>query len=128
MGGWEGILRYRSFEVMPVWRKATQLAENVHRLTEGLPRKEEYGLISQIRRSALSVSGNLAEGFGRQHVKEKLNFYSAARGSLCETKSHLIHGRRVGYFLESDLEENGRLVAEIWRGLNSLIASLRNRR
>ncbi|MBX3332338.1 MAG: four helix bundle protein, partial [Nitrospira sp.] len=51
---------------------------------------------SQLRRSALSIPGNLAEGFGRHHTKDKLNFYYASRGSLAETKSHLIYGQRSG--------------------------------
>ncbi len=75
-----------------------ELAQRVFLLTENLPKKEDYGLTSQVRRSALSVSGNLAEGFGRQHIKEKLNFYYASRGSLAETKSHIIYGQNVGYF------------------------------
>jgi four helix bundle protein len=54
---------YNSFEEMPVWQKAMDLAVIIFRLTEKLPRKEDYGLTSQIRRSTLSISGNLAEGF-----------------------------------------------------------------
>ncbi|HEU5408017.1 MAG TPA: four helix bundle protein, partial [Nitrospira sp.] len=87
---------------MPVWQKGMELAKKVFSLTEGLPRKEDYGLTSQLRRSALSVPGNLAEGFGRQHTKDKLNFYYASRGSLAETKSHLIYGEEVGYFAQND--------------------------
>jgi four helix bundle protein len=72
---------YSSFEDMPVWQKGMELAERVFALTEILPKKEDYGLTSQIRRSALSVPGN-AEGFGRRHTKDKLNFYYMSRGSL----------------------------------------------
>jgi four helix bundle protein len=98
---------YSSFEDMPVWQKGMELAERVFALTETLPKKEDYGLTSQIRRSALSVPGNIAEGFGRKHTKDKLNFYYMSRGSLAETKSHLIYGFKVGYFQESDLSELG---------------------
>ncbi|HCJ65802.1 MAG TPA: four helix bundle protein, partial [Elusimicrobia bacterium] len=90
-------MRYNSFEEMPVWQKAMQLAVKIFKLTDKLPRKEDYGLTSQIRRSALSISGNLAEGFGRKHTKDKLNFYYDSRGSLAETKSHLIYGYKVEY-------------------------------
>ena len=79
-------MAYKSFEEMPVWRKAMDLAVKVLKLTENLPRKEDYGLTSQIRRSGLSVPGNIAEGFGRKHTKDKLNFYYDSRGSLSETK------------------------------------------
>jgi len=114
---------YSSFEAMPVWQKAMDLAERVFTLTEGLPRKEDYGLTSQIRRSALSVPGNIAEGFGRHHTKDKLNFYYVSRGSLAETKSHMIYGLKVGYFQESAVTELAELIANIWEELNRLISS-----
>ena len=117
-------MQYRSFEEMPVWQKAMELAVRIFRLTEKLPRKEDYGLTSQIRNSGLSVSGNISEGFGRRHTKDKLNFYYNSRGSLAETKNHLIYGHRVGYFNRVEFEENSNLVHEILKELNSLINSL----
>lgn len=116
---------FSSFEDMPVWQKAMELAQQAFSLTEGLPRKEDYGLTSQVRRSALSVPGNLAEGFGRQHTKDKLNFYYASRGSLAETKSHLIYGQKVAYFKQSECLPAMKLIDEIWKELNALIRSLR---
>jgi len=95
-------VNYKSFELMPVWYKAMDLAVKIFSLTEKLPKREDYGLASQIRRSALSVSGNIAEGFGMEHIKKKLNLYYDARGSLTETKNHLIYGRSVGYFSNSE--------------------------
>lgn len=89
---------YKSFEDMTVWKKGMDLAQKVFVMTERLPRREDYGLTSQMRRAALSVPGNIAEGFGRKHTKDKLNFYYASRGSLAETKSHMIYGVRIGYF------------------------------
>ena len=101
-----------------------ELAERVFALTELLPRKEDYGLTSQIRGSALSVSANIAEGFGRHHTKDKLNFYYASRGSLAETKSHLIYGFKVRYFSHSELTRLSALLENTWEELNKLIASL----
>ena len=112
---------------MPVWEKAMDLAQQIFALTEGLPKKEDYGLTSQIRRSALSVSGNLAEGFGRHHTKDKMNFYYASRGSLTETKSHLIYAQGVGYLKRDDHRVALRLIDDIWKELNALIRSLRNK-
>ena len=100
------------------------LAVEIFRLTEKLPRKEDYGLTSQIRRSALSVPANIAEGFGRKHTKDKLNFYYDSRASLSETKNHLIYGQRVEYFAKSEFAGCSTLVEEIWKSLNSLIISL----
>jgi four helix bundle protein len=120
-------MAYNSFEEMPVWQKAMELAISVFKLTENLPRKEDYGLTSQIRRSALSIPGNISEGFGRKHTKDKLNFYYDSRGSLSETKNHLIYGYRVGYFTKSELEDHANLIEEIWKELNSLINSLQKK-
>lgn len=115
---------YKTFEEMQVWQKAKDLAIEIFHITEKLPKKEDYGLTSQIRRSALSVSGNIAEGFGRKHTKDKLNFYYDARGSLCETKNYLIYGRSVGYFTISEFNKTNALIDDIWKELNFLIATL----
>lgn len=79
---------------MPVWQKSMELAVRVFKFTDNLPRKEDYGFTSQIRNSALSVPGNIAEGYGRHHIKDKVNFYYIARGSLTETLSHSIYGKK----------------------------------
>jgi four helix bundle protein len=105
-------------------KKAMDLAVKIHALTERLPRKEDYGLTSQIRRSGLSVSGNISEGFGRKHTNDKLRFYYNARGSLAETKNHLIYGHKVGYFTSVEFREYSTLIKEIWKELNFLINSL----
>ena len=109
---------------MPVWQKAMDLAARIHALPEGLPRKEDYGLTYQVRNSALSVSGNIAEGFGRKHTKDKLKFYYNSRGSLAETKSHLIYGTKVRYFEEREFNNCSTLIDEVWRELNALISSM----
>jgi four helix bundle protein len=110
---------------MPVWQKAIDLAEQIFVITEHLPRKEDYGLTSQIRRSALSVSANIAEGFGRYHIRDKLNFYYTSRGSLAETKSHLIYGFKVHYFSNSEFTRVAQLIENVWEELNKLIASFK---
>ncbi len=117
-------MAFNTFEQMTVWQKGMLLAEKVYAMTEPLPRKEDYGLTSQIRRSALSVPGNIAEGFGRKHTKDKLNFYHASRGSLAETKNHLIYAERVGYFSRDNFKDLVLVVEEVWKEVNSLIASL----
>lgn len=120
-------MAFNSFEDMPVWQKGMELAQKVYVITEALPRKEDYGLTSQIRRSALSVTGNIAEGFGRKHTKDKVNFYYASRGSLTETKSHLIYGEKVGYFKELDCKDLKGLTDDVLKELNALISTLQKR-
>lgn len=118
-------MKYSTFEDMPVWQKSMDLAVDIHGLTERLPRKEDYGLTSQIRRSGLSVPANVAEGYGRHHSKDKVNFYYHSRGSLFETKNHLIYGNRVGYFTADEVSAMYERVAEITRELNALTSRLR---
>lgn len=104
--------------------KGHEMAVSTFKLAEKLPKKEDYGLTSQIRRSALSIPGNISEGFGRKHTKDKLNFYYDSRGSLSETKNHLIYGCKVGYFTKSELDDHISLIEVIWKELNSLINTL----
>ncbi len=118
---------FNAFEDMPVWQKGMDLAQQIFLISDGLSRKEDYGLTSQIRRSALSVAGNIAEGFGRRHTRDKLRFYYASRGSLAETRNHVIYGLRVGYFKEGECCRVKGSIDEIWKGLNALIRTLENR-
>ena len=109
---------------MPVWQKANQLATEIFQLTVPLPRSEDYGLTSQIRRSSNSVSGNIAEGFGRRTSKDKSYFYTIARGSAFETQSHLIYGQQVKYFtpekVETLYQEYNALILELNRLMRAL--------
>jgi four helix bundle protein len=115
---------YKSFTEMPVWQKAHKLAIEVFNLTVNLPRSEDYGLTSQIRKSANGVAACTAEGFGRSTKRDKSNFYVIARGSSFETQNHLLYGKKVGYF-ESQItqkffDEYNELIYE----LNKVIKSL----
>lgn len=83
---------------MPIWNNAMDVAVVIFDLTKNLPRTEDYGLTSQIRRSAESISANIAEGFGKTTAKDKSRFYDIAKGSAYETKSHLLYGVKVNYF------------------------------
>ena len=116
---------YKTFKEMPIWQKAVDIAETIYKLTETLPRKEDYGFTSQIRRSALSISANIAEAFGRNHTLDKTNFYYMARGSLTETQSHLEYGKRVGYFLSPKADELDETLTQLYKNVNKVILSLK---
>ena len=118
---------YKSFEEMPVWQKSMDLAVRIFKLTEKLPQKEDYGLTSQIRRSALSVSANIAESFGRKHLLDKLNFYYHARGSLSETKSHILYANRIKYFNMEEFAKLEQMINSIWKEVNKIIVTLKNK-
>jgi len=115
---------YKSFTEMPVWQQAHELSAEIFKLTLILPRSEDYGLTSQIRRSSNGISACISEGFGRSTKKDKSNFYIIARGSAFETQNHLLYGNKVGYF---DLIEVQRVFAEynaLIHDLNKLLKSL----
>ena len=117
---------YHDFTEMPIWIKAMNIAVQVFELSSNLPRTEDYGLTSQIRRSAESISANIAEGFGKSSVNDKVKYYEIAKGSAFETKSHLYYGQKVGYFNENTinllLEELNATIFEI----NKLKKALKN--
>jgi len=88
--------------------------------------KEDYGYTSQIRRSALSISANIAEAFGRHHTNDKVNFYYYSRGSVTETGSHLEYGLRVGYIEKEKFESLEKQLNSIRFELNKIIKTIRN--
>ena len=112
---------------MPLWQKAHKLVLDIYGLSALFPREEIYGLTSQMRRSALSVSGNIAEAFGRYHYLDKNNFYFNARGSLEETRNYLIVSHDLGYTAPEALDTVMNNIDAISEELNTLVKSLRTR-
>jgi four helix bundle protein len=110
------------FGDLTVWQKAHQLVLQVYRTTGSFPVEERYGLSSQMRRAAVSVPANLAEGFKKRGVKDKLNFYNIAQGSLEELRYYLILSKDLGYM--PDKREMADAAEEIARMLHGLIASI----
>jgi four helix bundle protein len=117
---------YKSFKEMPVWQEAMSIAEEIFHITDSLPRKEDHGLTSQLRRSALSISANISEAFGRQHNKDKINFYSFARGSLTETQNHLEYAKRVGYIEEKVHQRIDEHLDVLHKDLNKIMLTLKS--
>ena len=118
----------RSYRELLVWQKAKALAVDVFRTTEAFPRSQLYGLTSQLRRAAVSVPSNIAEGQGRLTPGEFLHFLGQARGSLLELDTQLAIGHDLGYFeteMYERLEKEGYQVLGL---LNRLIESLQQRR
>ncbi|MCF7832666.1 MAG: four helix bundle protein [Candidatus Marinimicrobia bacterium] len=118
--------KYRSFREFPVWKESINISKKVFELSKDLPRSEDYGLTSQLRRAANSVSANIAEAFGREHLKEKQNFYRISRGSAYELQSHLIYGTEVKYFSRDKINILDENIDEIIHSLNKIIKTLKN--
>ncbi len=117
---------YKSFREMQIWKDSMKIAEMIFYISEKLPKKEDYGLTSQIRRAALSISANIAEVFGRGHGGDKINFYYYSRGSITETLSHLEYGMRVGSFQKNEIENIKELLQEVHFEINKIIKTLHN--
>ena len=118
------VQHYRQLEV---WQLAMELAEKSYLATRGFPKEELFGLVSQIRRAAVSIPANIAEGQGREHTKEFLNHLSIARGSLMELETHLLLSKRVGFLNQVPLEELLALADRISRMLSGLRKALEKR-
>ena len=122
------MMLYKNFTDMPVWQKAMNLSIAVFCLSSTLPRSEDYGLTSQLRRAANSVSANLSEGFGRSTKKDKCNFYIIARGSAFEVQNHLLYGKKVKYFTSKDVDQLIHEYKDLIFDLNKLIKSLKHQK
>jgi four helix bundle protein len=94
----------RRFEDLHAWKLATQVEDAVYELTRSGPVMADREFRNQIRNSGSSAPSNIAEGWGRLNPKDFANFLRIARGSLNETKNHLLKGRRLNYFSESDFD------------------------
>ena len=116
------ITGYRDLDV---WQKAMTLVERCYRLSEKFPRSEEFGLRAQIRRAAVSIPSNIAEGQGRSSTGEYVHHLAIAHGSLMELETQVQIAGRLGFVVEKEVDLFLETGAEIGRMLNALRASLR---
>ncbi len=107
------------------WQKAMALVTEIYRATDTFPSREMYGLTLQIRKAAVSVPSNIAEGKGRQTKRDYLQFLYRARGSMLETETQMEISRNLGYMEESKFLALFEQAAEAGRILNGLITNVR---
>ena len=98
-------IKIKEFTDLNAWREGHKLVIHVYKITKSFPREEIYSLVDQMRRAVTSVTSNIAEGFGRQTYKEKVQFYYLAQGSLVELKNQLIIAKDVSYLNEKEFVE-----------------------
>jgi four helix bundle protein len=114
-----------SFEELEVWKCARVFRNTIHQLTSNFPKEERYNLTDQVLRSSRSVTANIAEGFGRFHHQENIQFCRTARGSLTETLDHLICANDRGYITGEQLQEYRNPYEHCLKLLNGYIAYLK---
>ena len=113
--------KIKSFTDLKAWKESHRLVVDIYKETRDFPKSEMYGLTNQIRRSAVSITSNIAEGFGRQGMKEKIQFYYLAQGSLIELKSQLLVARDIKYLKEDDFKNLAEQVNKAHALLQGLI-------
>jgi len=118
------MLRKFSFENLEVYEKARALVSDVYRIQNDLPKEERFGLGDQIRRAAVSILANLAEGSGRQSIKEKVHFIEISYGSLMEVFCELQTACDIGYMKEEQLNALRQQFTDIAKMLSGLRNSM----
>ena len=119
-------MQVNGYKDLIVWQKAIDLSLEVYRLVKLLPKIETYGLADQMRRAAVSIPSNIAEGKGRNSAREFVHFLSIARGSQKELETQIYLCTRLEYFTEEDASTAFNLCEEVGKMLNALIIKLQS--
>ena len=131
VGGIEGFKgsseMLKNYKELKVWQKAYQLCIKIYKITKGFPKEERYGLPSQMRRAAVSVPSNRAEGYGRKTTQEYMQALYIAYGSNCELETQILLSGDLGYIKSDDLKNLQRDLGDIERMLKALITSLKTK-
>lgn len=117
----------KSYKDLIVWKKAYNFCLQIYKLTRKFPNEEKYCIISQMRRAAISIPSNIAEGYAKKTTREYIYSLYISYGSLCELETHIIIAKDLGYFddIKYQLLEEG--LSEIGKMLKGLIKSLKNK-
>jgi four helix bundle protein len=113
-----------SFEDLLVWQQAMELVDSVYEVTDSFPKSEEYALKGQMRRAAVSIPSNIAEGTGRGTQRDFLHFLRIARGSTRELQTQVMIAQRVKYLSDESYDELQRRIISTGKLLTQLIKSI----
>ena len=113
--------KIESFTDLVVWQESHKLVVSLYKATETFPQTEIFGLTNQMRRCVISITSNIAEGFGRQSYKEKVQFYSIAKGSNLELQNQLLAARDIGFLNKERFQELAEQSVDVGKLLTGLI-------
>jgi four helix bundle protein len=116
----------KSYKDLIVWQKSYELCLLIYETTKSYPKCEQYGLINQLRRCAVSIPSNISEGYNRTHKGEYLQFLSIAYGSVAELETQLLISKDLGYCNKERFEKIQSLLIEVSKMLRSLMEAIRN--
>ncbi|MFA6215524.1 MAG: four helix bundle protein [Patescibacteria group bacterium] len=115
--------KIKTFQDLKVWQKSHELVLEIYQITKNFPDSEKFGLVSQTRRAVISIASNIVEGFRRKSLKDSLNFYNIADGSLEELKYQLIASRDLKFITSDEFRKAASLADEVGRMLYCWIQS-----
>ena len=115
-----------TFRDLIAWQKARALARGIYNVTKGCPKEEQFGLVAQLRRAAVSIASNIAEGKGRGTKRDFCHFLMQARGSLYELETQVVLANDLEYFEDGEVQQLLDACDELGRVLNGLINSTRS--
>jgi len=118
---------YKKFEDLPVWKNSRELTVKVYQFTKNEKFRKDFGLVDQIRRSSISISSNIAEGFERGSKKEFIQFLYRAKGSAGELRSQLYTASDLGYIDKANIQELLTQVVSLSRQLSAFISSIKEK-
>ena len=110
-----------------VWQQSIEMVTSIYKMTMTFPKDEVFGLVSQMRRAAVSVPSNIAEGYARGSDREKLHFLRISSGSMSEIETQLMLSLNLGYIGQDAYDILSEQITSVWKQLNSLISSVKNR-
>lgn len=116
----------KNFYNLEAWKQGHSLVLEIYKITKNFPEEERFGITSQIRRAASSITANIAEGFARFHFKDKVRFYYQSRGSIAEVQNFLLLARDLGFVSSKVYGDMGEKANQTRQLVNGLIRSIDN--
>lgn len=114
-------MKIQSYKELIVWQKSIILVKEIYKITKNFPKSELLTLVNQIRRAAVSISSNIAEGYGRRSHKEYLQFYSIAYGSALEVETQLIISKELGFVDQAEFDKVNIVLTEVIKMLYVMV-------
>ncbi|MBM3248542.1 MAG: four helix bundle protein [Candidatus Omnitrophica bacterium] len=121
-------MKLQSYKDLIVWQKSMELVEEIYKLTRSFPKSEVYGLVSQMRRAAITIPSNIAEGYRRKHIKEYIQFLYVANGSASELETQIDIARKLEETKDLNYLKCENLINEVLKMLTVLISKLETKR
>jgi four helix bundle protein len=118
----------KNYKDLDVWKLSIDLVKDIYELTKNFPRDEKFGIVMQMRRSAISIPSNIAEGKTRQHVKEYIQFLYVALGSCSELETQIIICKELKFMQDSSVVKILEIIDHVSRMLRNLVKSLSDNR